>query len=60
MIFCQDVAITPTMDYYTMAGGNGYIPYTLVLDETGKIVWKTVGATDFETLKEVIDGILNK
>ena len=58
MIFCQDEFLSPTSSYYTLAGGNGYIPYTLVLDETGKIVWKHTGATDFETLKSVIDGVL--
>lgn len=59
IIFCQDEFLSPTSSYYTLAGGIGYIPYTLVLDETGKIVWKHTGATDFETLKGVIDGILN-
>ena len=58
MIFCQDEFLSPTSSYYTLAGGIGYIPYTLVLDETGKIVWKHTGATDFETLKSVIDGVL--
>jgi thiol-disulfide isomerase/thioredoxin len=59
MIFCQDAFLSQTDSFYTLAGGEGYVPYTLVLDEAGKIVWKHTGATDFETLKGVIDGILN-
>ena len=62
IIFCQDKEMTPNDGgyYYNLTGGEGYVPYTLILDGNGVIVEKIVGGTDYDTLKEIIDEILEE
>ena len=44
--------------YYSMLGGRGTYPLTLVVDESGIVVHKQVGAMSYEQLKTVIDAAL--
>ncbi|MBQ4066049.1 MAG: 4Fe-4S binding protein [Clostridia bacterium] len=44
--------------YYTMLGGKGEYPRTLILDEDGVIVEIIVKALTYENLKETVDSIL--
>lgn len=46
--------------YYTTLGGDGYYPYTLILDENGVILYKQVGAMTYESLKSQLDAALSK
>ncbi len=51
---CADLDVIFCLDgdgrYYSMAGGELYIPHTVVLDENGVILRQIVGATDYESL----------
>ncbi|MBR6562373.1 MAG: 4Fe-4S binding protein [Clostridia bacterium] len=45
--------------YYSMLGGRGTYPYTVILDEKGVIVSIHLAAVDHETLKTEIESILS-
>ena len=56
IIFCQDLPdATGSYTYYDLAGGNGYVPYTLILDENGVILKTITGGTTLEALRPIID-----
>ena len=48
IIFAYD---TPYDAAYTAAGGNGYVPYTVILDRNGVIVYSDSGPLSYEQLK---------
>lgn len=58
--FAKDNNETGGLDeYYTMCGGRGSYPYTIVLDENGVITYKVTGAISESTLREEIEKALN-
>ena len=44
---------------YYLAGGNGYIPYTAIMDENGVIVYTDSGILSHAKLVSIIEGLLN-
>ena len=48
IIFAYDTA---TNEAYFAAGGDGYVPYTVVLDRNGVIVYSDSGALSYDQLK---------
>ena len=40
---------------YTAAGGNGYVPYTVILDRNGVIVYSDSGALSYIELEQIIE-----
>ena len=56
-----DEPLISTRDkYYTMLGGNGMYPRTLILDENGVITFEYTNAVSYETLVSEIEKIKNK
>lgn len=49
--FATDLA---NEEYYTLLGGRGTYPYTVIIDENGKIVKIFVAAVHYEDLEEVV------
>ena len=45
--------------YYTMLGGTGAYPYTVVIDENGIISEIFYSSVEYEDLKEAVENILN-
>lgn len=45
--------------YYSLLGGRGTYPYTIILDEDGVILRIFFNALEYEDLKEVVDSQLN-
>ena len=58
--FLRDAAVEGKEAYYTMLGGRGTYPYTVVLDQNGIITDVFFSSLTFEDLKTAVDGILNK
>lgn len=56
IIFAYD---TYYSDAYRAAGGNGYIPYTAIMDENGVIVYSDSGMITYEWLVNFIENISN-
>jgi thiol-disulfide isomerase/thioredoxin len=54
MLFGIDTGET----YYSMLGGKGMYPMTLVVDENGVIIYSQSGAMTYEQLKNIIDSAL--
>ncbi len=46
-------------EYYTMLGGRGTYPITLILDENGRILAVYLSSVTYESLQSVIDAHLN-
>lgn len=46
--------------YYSLLGGRGTYPYTVILDENGIVIKVFLEALHYEDLQEVVDGELNK
>ncbi len=46
--------------YYTMLGGMGTYPMTVILDEDGVIIFSKTDSMEYEDLKEVVDAQLRK
>ena len=46
--------------YYSLLGGRGTYPYTVILDEDGVILEIFFSSLEYEDLKEVVDAQLNK
>ena len=44
--------------YYSLLGGRGSYPYTVILDEDGVVAKIFLEALEYEDLKEVVDGLL--
>jgi len=62
MIFAKDYPMDETGlngGYYTSLGGRGTFPYTVILDENGKIISIFVSSLEYEDLKEVVEAQLN-
>ena len=60
MIFAFDEALTSSIDkYYTMLGGSGMYPRTLVLDENGVITFATENAVSYDKLVSEIEKAKN-
>lgn len=57
VIFAQDGL---EEEFYTMLGGRGTYPYTVILDETGEIVEIFFSSVEYEDLKEVVESILGE
>ena len=51
IIFATDLV---NEEYYTLLGGRGTYPYTVIIDENGKIVKIFVAAVHYEDLEEVV------
>lgn len=45
-------------DAYIAAGGDGYIPFTAILDQNGVIVYSDSGILTHEQLRSIIEGLL--
>jgi len=61
IIFAKDEP-HPTVsadEFYTMLGGTGAYPITLILDENGVIIAKFMHEVTYEELKTVVDGALS-
>lgn len=52
IIFAYD---TPSDDAYAAAGGDGYVPYTVILDKNGAIVYSGSGPLSYTELKQMVD-----
>ena len=54
IVFLKDYALASSSSdndtYYSKLGGAGYYPYTVILDENGRIVSKHTGAMTYEAL----------
>lgn len=57
IVFATDLA---NEDYYTLLGGRGTYPYTVIIDETGEIIKIFVEAVHYEDLDEVVLEALKK
>ncbi len=65
MIFLKDVLSNPSDElspdkYYTMLGGMGSYPMTVILDEEGVIIFTTLKGMEYDGLKEIVDTQLAK
>ena len=54
IIFAYD---TPYSEAYTAAGGDGYVPYTVILDRNGVIVYSDSGPLSYAELKQMVNGL---
>ncbi len=52
IIFAYD---TPNDAAYVAAGGDGYVPYTVILDRNGVIVYSDSGPLSYAELKQMVD-----
>ena len=62
MLFVKDYPLDETGlngGYYTSLGGRGTFPYTVILDETGRIISIFVSSLEYEDLKQVVEAQLN-
>ncbi len=57
LIFAQD---GEEEAFYTMLGGRGTYPYTIILDEDGIVVEVIFSSVEYEDLKEVVERLLNE
>lgn len=58
--FAKDTGSDTGLDvYYTMCGGYGSYPYTVIIDENGIITYKAVGAISESTLRTEIEKALS-
>ncbi len=61
IIFAYDQPFDIYVDmYYDMIGGDGYYPYTAVLDRNGVMTYKKSGGLTYEQLKAKVDAALAK
>lgn len=44
---------------YSLAGGNGFVPYTAIMDQNGVIVYSDSGMLSHTVLVNIIEGLLN-
>ena len=63
MIFLKDTLINPKNQYdgevyFDMIGGTDSYPYTVILDEFGRIIYQHVGMMSYDELKEIVDNRL--
>lgn len=56
IVFAYD---TSHSDAYRAAGGNGYVPYTAIMDQNGVIVYSDSGILTYERLTGILDDLLN-
>ena len=54
IVFAYDTAYDSA---YYAAGGNGYIPYTTILDRNGVIVYSGSGALSYSDLAAIVEGL---
>ena len=62
IVFMKDYAIDPNDPYsydmfYKLLGGNGYYPYTIILDENGIIQAKHVGMMTYNELVNILTNL---
>ena len=62
IVFMKDYMIDPNDPYsydmfYQLLGGNGYYPYTIILDENGIIREKHVGMMTYDQLVEILTNL---
>ena len=62
IIFARDFTDgTSTVEqYYTALGGRGTYPYTVILDENGKVISLFVSALEYEDLQQAVESQLAK
>jgi hypothetical protein len=62
LIFARDFTDgeSTVEQYYTMLGGRGTYPYTMILDENGIVIAIFVNALEYEDLQEVVEAQLAK
>ncbi len=61
IIFAKDEKMSSSYDkYYGILGGNGYYPYTLVIDAEGVITYADSSALDYEELEALINDAKSK
>ena len=57
IIFAYD---TPSSMAYIVAGGDGYVPYTAIIDQNGVIVYSASGILSHSQLASILEGLLEK
>lgn len=57
IVFAYD---TPDNDAYRAAGGDGYVPYTAILDQNGVIIYSDSGVLTYLHLVSIIESQLEK
>lgn len=56
IVFAYDTVYS---DAYRAAGGNGYVPYTAIMDQNGVIIYTDSGMLSHTVLVNIIEGLLN-
>ncbi|MBO7197007.1 MAG: redoxin family protein [Clostridia bacterium] len=57
IVFAYDTVYS---DAYNAAGGNGFVPYTAIIDQSGVIIYSDSGMLSYSTLVYLIESALNK
>ena len=57
IVFAYD---TPNSLAYAAAGGDGYVPYTAIIDQSGVIVYSASGILSHSQLTSIIEGLLGE
>ncbi len=61
IIFAKDTNSSGGLDdCYTLYGGDGYYPYTIIIDENGVITFMQTGVVSESTLRSELDSALGK
>ncbi len=61
MLFAYDMPLSDGVDmYYTLLGGSGAYPTTLIVDDDGIVIFKANGKVSHDQLVSAIEGELNK
>ncbi|MBQ7387349.1 MAG: TlpA family protein disulfide reductase [Clostridia bacterium] len=61
IIFARDVKAGSSLDkYYGLLGGDGYYPYTLVIDTEGVITYSSSGGLNYDDLALLINDAKSK
>ena len=61
LVFAKDFTVegSTVEQYYTMLGGRGTYPYTVILDQNGIVIAVFVSALEYEDLQLVVESQLN-
>ena len=55
IVFSWEISDDYNGDYYLMMGGEGYYPYTVVLDANGIVTETRVGAMSYEEMQAMVE-----
>ena len=58
MIFVKDLPGQGLEAYYSLCGGIGGYPYTVVIDENGFVIAKFTNSLNYEQLKQIVENAL--